>query len=107
MLPYDAEIEYLESTGTQYIDTGIPALANYGYKIVAEITEAITVDFPTLIGAQATNSDWYYALYESGDDLYFEGMGNNLVFSLDGRLFGQSTGGVTSVHSLSLQVCVG
>lgn len=24
-LPYDAEIEYIESTGTQYIDTGVPA----------------------------------------------------------------------------------
>ena len=23
-LPYDAEVEYLESTGTQYIDTGVP-----------------------------------------------------------------------------------
>ena len=26
-LPYDAEVEYLESTGTQYIDTGwLPTL---------------------------------------------------------------------------------
>lgn len=23
-LPYDAEVEYLESTGTQYVDTGVP-----------------------------------------------------------------------------------
>jgi hypothetical protein len=26
--PYDAEIEYLESTGTQYIDTGIPLFSD-------------------------------------------------------------------------------
>lgn len=28
-LPYDAEVEYLESTGTQYIDTGIVPKFNY------------------------------------------------------------------------------
>lgn len=31
-LPYDAEVEYLESTGTQYIDTGIiPLITDYIY----------------------------------------------------------------------------
>jgi hypothetical protein len=32
-LPYDAEIEYLESTGTQYIDTGITPGNTYGYEV--------------------------------------------------------------------------
>lgn len=27
-LPYDAEVEYIESTGTQWIDTGTPATSN-------------------------------------------------------------------------------
>lgn len=31
-LPYDAEIEYLESTGTQYIDTGIACASYDGVK---------------------------------------------------------------------------
>ena len=30
-LPYDAEVEYLESTGTQYINTGITPQTNYFY----------------------------------------------------------------------------
>ena len=36
-LPYDAEIEYLESTGTQYIDTGIIPDANTGMYIKATL----------------------------------------------------------------------
>ena len=31
-LPYDAEVEYLEGTGTQYIDTGIKAAGNLHVK---------------------------------------------------------------------------
>ena len=32
-IPYDAEVEYLESTGTQWIDTGIHATQNTTAKI--------------------------------------------------------------------------
>lgn len=32
-LPYDAEIEYLESTGTQWIDTGIDGNSIYGVEL--------------------------------------------------------------------------
>lgn len=32
-LPYDAEVEYLESTGTQYIDTPVVAADNVGYEL--------------------------------------------------------------------------
>lgn len=32
-LPYDAEVEYLESTGTQWIDTPIVAADNVGYEL--------------------------------------------------------------------------
>ena len=32
-LPYDAEVEYLESTGTQWIDTPIAAADNVGYEL--------------------------------------------------------------------------
>lgn len=34
-LPYDAEVEYLESTGTQYIDTGLPI--SQGYRFVSNV----------------------------------------------------------------------
>lgn len=36
-LPYDAEIEYLQSTGKQYIDTGILAKLTNSYKIDCEV----------------------------------------------------------------------
>ena len=32
-LPYDAEIEYLESTGTQWIDTGVNGYLDFDYDI--------------------------------------------------------------------------
>lgn len=37
-LPYDAEVEYLESTGTQWIDTGVP----YNHTVVLEVDIAKT-----------------------------------------------------------------
>lgn len=39
-LPYDAEIEYLESTGTQYIDTGVNADSKIGYQLTAQATQS-------------------------------------------------------------------
>ena len=33
-LPYDAEIEYLEGSGTQYIDTGIIPSSTIGYYFI-------------------------------------------------------------------------
>lgn len=33
-LPYDAEVEYIESTGTQYVDTGVRDIAPASLKIV-------------------------------------------------------------------------
>lgn len=38
-LPYDAEIEYLESTGMQYIDTGIVANENMSFYVDFDITQ--------------------------------------------------------------------
>ena len=43
ILPYDAEVEWLESTGTQYIDTGIYAVNN----IIVE-GSVITVDYTAI-----------------------------------------------------------
>ena len=38
-LPYDAEIEYLESTGTQYIDTGIPLFSDMQMTITFRLKD--------------------------------------------------------------------
>ena len=51
-LPYDAEVEYLESTGTQYIDTGLPI--SQGYRFVSNVA---------FVGSVSTNGSknimWY------------------------------------------------
>lgn len=65
ILPYDAEVEYLESTGTQWIDTGIRCDAVCGLSITCEaIVETFDESFPVIAGAQF--SDWsnWLAIYE-------------------------------------------
>jgi hypothetical protein len=47
--PYDAEVEYLESTGTQYIDTGVIAQANDSY--VLDLWYSRSGGFDTIFGA--------------------------------------------------------
>lgn len=44
-LPYDAEVEYIESTGTQYIDTGIYPLVGYTYDFVVSSTRGYNAIF--------------------------------------------------------------
>ncbi len=46
-LPYDAEVQYIESTGTQYIDTGVAYFADFEIGIVC----------PTLNGINAIGTD--------------------------------------------------
>ena len=43
-LPYDAEIEYLESTGTQWIDTGIYPTTELSYEITLQRTQSSAGD---------------------------------------------------------------
>lgn len=53
---YDAEVQYLESTGTQFIDTGFYAVAGLG----CEITAAVPSGYGTWInyGILGWNNDW-------------------------------------------------
>ena len=37
-LPYDTEVEYLESTGTQWIDTGIFCLKKYSFEFSVSVS---------------------------------------------------------------------
>lgn len=73
-LPYDAEVEWLESTGTQWIDTGIKCAADVGIKIVGEMFE-ITYDvFPAMIGAQNDTETMYFGVYEDSGIVYVGGV---------------------------------
>lgn len=49
-LPYDAEVEYIESTGTQYIDTGV--VASSAYKVEIRFTPYAYNGYATIIGAR-------------------------------------------------------
>lgn len=68
VLPYDAEIEYLQSSGTQYIDTGISPSTNFECEIKAEFTQN-QAGFDTLLGSYTNNTAFGVALAISGSDL--------------------------------------
>ena len=61
-LPYDAEVEYLESTGTQYIDTGIVPDYNTEVQLRGTMYEAVSSSI--LAGARtgSTTSNRYFVL---------------------------------------------
>lgn len=61
---YDAEIEYLESTGTQYIDTGIFTVYNDGrtYKHIANLYYTVTNE-RQINGA---NGSGYFGINKNG-----------------------------------------
>lgn len=65
-LPYDAEVKYLESTGTQWIDLGTTFSSDAGLEIQAAFTAKTTDIYPVLVGG-LSDIDWlgdYFALYE-------------------------------------------
>ena len=67
-LPYDAEVEWIESTGAQYIDTGIYAVNN----IIVE-GSVIPVDYTTInesriiIGTDYVGSGWTFVIRQPND----------------------------------------
>lgn len=61
VLPYDAEIEYLQSSGTQYIDTGISPSTNFECEIKAEFTQN-QAGYDTLLGSYTSTSEYGVAL---------------------------------------------
>lgn len=67
-LPYDAEVEWIESTGTQYIDTGIYAVNNIiaeGSVILADYT---AIDKPRMIiGTDYAGNGWTFVIRQPYD----------------------------------------
>ena len=67
-LPYDAEVEWIESTGSQYIDTGIYAVNN----IIVD-GSVIPVDYTTIdkariiIGTDYVGSGWTFVIRQPHD----------------------------------------
>ena len=60
MKPYDAEVKWLESTGTQWIDSGVESTSDVGFRIDCMISNApIPETYPVVIGSQYSDySHW-------------------------------------------------
>ena len=61
-LPYDAEVEYLESTGTQWIDTGVVSTSSTSVRFDYELTQVPTDTFAAAfgsVGGQYTEYDGF------------------------------------------------
>lgn len=69
-LPYDAEIEYLESTGTQWIDTGVTV--GGGNNVIAELKVIQTVDMNVIsfYFTQPTSGNGHFAAYSNASNKY-------------------------------------
>ena len=57
-LPYDARVEYLQSSGTQYIDTGITPTATTGMKVKFELVAPIADSFIAGLRNDTGNTRW-------------------------------------------------
>ena len=87
-LPYSTKLSYLESTGTQYVDTGL-VMSGADFSIDWEVdTTDITTD-RTMFGAQhldpdGTASDWIWSgqLYCSAEEKYTLLVGKNYQFNI-------------------------
>lgn len=60
-LPYDAEVEYLQSTGSQYVDTGIGATAS----------TQVDVSFSLAQSFQYGNTMFIFGAYSDSDRCYY------------------------------------
>lgn len=58
--PYDAEVEYIQSTGTQYINTGIKPTQT----LVTEVRFALTDDYPF------ENTSAIFGIFDNGGSYY-------------------------------------
>lgn len=95
-LPYDAEVEYLQSDGNQYIDTGVVVTKNY--VIIADCAVISGSSFPTVIGAlSATNGYSVVLAYNNSGQPYTQ-MGSNYA-----TLYNTSKLGSTLIH----YICTG
>ena len=70
------QVEYIQSSGTQYIDTGISPTTNTGFKIKASCTTENNTD-KILIGSRASsNRFWVDFDYNNGNKRIYGGFGN-------------------------------
>ena len=69
-LPYDAEVEWLESTGTQYIALGLTMLGTDIVTVRCKNTDATIVINP-IFGREKERDDKYWAQYYATDGNFY------------------------------------
>jgi len=77
-------IEYIESTGTQYIDTGITDVVNSEFEIVFQLTKLSTTD-GCIVGADANNG-WKTIVGYNSSFFYTQCGGNGQYVSCNGSV---------------------
>lgn len=77
-LPYDSQIEYLESTGTQYIDTGISGGTNVEYSVDFQFLSGSSRQYQHMFGSvQPPEAPKLYYGNSSDNGLRIQYNGNN------------------------------
>jgi len=100
--PFDAKIEYLQSDGNQWIDTGIIAAANFKSEIKADILSPADSSWRGLLGVRDANARYAIPVgvksTSSGGTLYsqFGISGNNFITA--------SSSVVTGLHTFITQL---
>lgn len=69
-LPYDAEVEWLESTGTQYIALGLTMLGTDVVTVRCKNTDG-TVELNPIFGIEKASDNKYWAQYYAGDGKFY------------------------------------
>ena len=94
--PYDAEIEYLESTGTQYIETGI--IPNYQTKVQFKFMNlARTGD--VIIGYDVGNDKTDWRFFNHNCEAFFDALNSS---SSEGRRIIGGTINENTIYELEL-----
>ena len=79
LLPYDAEVEYLESTGTQWIDTGIVCSIGIGVKADIAVLELNNTTYPQFFGSYDPNTLVVFGGWDNSSREYSAGTSGNQV----------------------------
>lgn len=72
-LPYDAEIEYLENTGTQYINTGILPSEDLRTKVVQAYTGKFIPRNSAIFGSKGVGDSRYWVNYDGNFEIGYGG----------------------------------
>ena len=81
-LPYDAEVEYLESTGTQWIDTGIIPDANTGLQLFS--ASPVNTNDAYIAGERNDTGNTRWLIGWSAIAKWYCGYGETIISNVDG-----------------------